>query len=144
MAIKALNLGKTWDFQSKSDPDRGTSNATTWHLQSLDSRVMGKLRDNTTKFLVDPANPEEVAETSVNAENLNFESVQFGCTGWDNFQDPNTGQPIEIKTVARRLGGKSYQIVDPEVLRLVPMSVIGEMGEDIRKANELSEEDAKN
>ncbi len=144
MAIKALNLGKTWDFQSKSDPDRGTEQATTFHLQSLDSRVMGKLRDNTTKFLVDPSNPEDVAETSVNAENLNFESAQFGCTGWDNFQDPVSGVPIAMKTVPRRLGGKSYQIVDPEVLCLVPLSVIGEMGEDIRKANELTEEDAKN
>lgn len=144
MTIKALNLGKTWDFQSKSDPDRGTPEATTFHLQSLDSRVMGKLRDNTTKFLVDPSNPDEVAETTVNAENLNFESVQFGCTGWDNFPHPTTGEMVEAKTVPRRLGGKSYQIIDPEVLCLVPLSVIGEMAEDIRKANELSEEDLKN
>ncbi len=144
MAIKALNLGKSWDFQSKSDPDRGTDQATTFKLHSLDSRVMGKLRDNTTKFLVDPSNPEDVAETTVNAEHLNFETAQFGCEGWTNFQDPVTGESIEIKMVPRRLGGKSYQIVDPEVMRLVPMSVIGEMGEDIRAANELSEEDVKN
>lgn len=144
MAIKALNLGKTWDFQSKFDPDRGTPEATTFHLQSLDSRVMGKLRDNTTKFLVDPSNPDDVAETTVNAEHLNFETVQFGCTGWSNFSHPETGEQVEYKTIGRRLGGKSYQIVDPEVLRMVPMAVIGEMGESIRAANELTEEDAKN
>lgn len=144
MAIKALDLSKTWDFQSKDDPDFGTDDASTFKLQCLDSRIMGKLKDGATKFLADPNRPDEMGETSVNMNDMNFQMVQFGCTGWNNVLDPQGREPLEFKTIGRRLASQSYKVVDPEVLCLIPGDVIAEMAEDIRAKNELSEGEAKN
>jgi len=143
MAIKALSLTNTWKFQDPSDPDFGQENASTFTLCSLDSRVMAKLKDGATKIGIDPTRPDDIAETSINVEDMNFQTVQFGCEDWDNVPDPDTNELLKYDTIARRLGGKSYKIVDPDVLCRIPLSTIRKMAEDIRDKNELSEADAK-
>jgi hypothetical protein len=144
--IKALSLSTSWEFQDKDDPDFGTEEASKFTLRALDSRVMAKLKDGAAKILVDPTRPDDAAETSINMENMNFETVQFGCEGWENVVDPDAGNGalLEYDTVPRRLGGRSYKIVDPDVLCRVPLSTIRKMAEDIRAKNELSDDDAKN
>jgi hypothetical protein len=42
------------------------------------------------------------------------------------------------------MGGNIYTIADPDLVRRLPEVVIGELAEEIRKANELSEVDEKN
>lgn len=145
MAVKALSLSNVWKFQDPDDPDFGTEDASTFHLRTLDSRVMARLKDGAAKVLVDPLRPDDMAETSINMEDMNFQTVQFGCDGWDNVPDPDTnGGLLEFDTTLRRLGGKSYKIVDPDILCRIPLSTIRKMAEDVRAKNELSETDAKN
>ena len=145
MSIKALSLSATWDFQDPADPDFGTPEATTFVLQCLDSRVMAKMKDGAATVRVDPSKPDDIAETSINMEEMNFNTAQFAIQGWENLHDPDkAGVMLEHSTIGRRLGGVSYRIVDPEVLKRVPLSTIRKIAQDVRARNELSEDDEKN
>lgn len=146
MAIKALSLSHTWEFEDPDDPDFGTEEASKFTLRTLDSRVMAKLKDGAAKITVDPAHPEELAETSINMEEMNFQTVQFGCEDWTNVPDPDTKDKglLKCELIPRRMGGKSYMIVDPEILCRIPLSTIRAMADDIRSQNELSEDERKN
>ncbi len=137
MSITGLSLSSTRHFESKYDPDKGTEAATRFTILTLDSRVAGKLRDMSTTMHLDPQRPDDEVETSINMEDVNFQTVQFGVT-WENLLDVD-GNEIEYKTIGRRLGGKSYKIIDPDVLALVPLSVIQELAEEVRKVNEFEE-----
>ncbi len=141
MAIRGLNLGQTWDYQSDKDPDKGTSEATTFVLRTLDSRVMGYLRDGVAKVFVDHNKPDDMAETQINMQEMNFQTGQFGIDSWTNLIDTD-GSPIEFRTVSKRLGGKEYKIVATDVMCRLPIAVISELAEEIRKDNELSDDDA--
>ncbi len=142
MAIIGLSLEATRDYESKFDPARGTPEATKFILGTLDSRVAGKLRDLATTVMVDPNKPDDEVATKINMEDVNFQTVQFGAR-WENLVDTN-GNAIECNTKNRSLGGKSYKVVDPDTLRLIPMAVIRELADEIRKVNELDEDAAKN
>lgn len=145
MAIKALSLSKTWEFQDPDDPDYGTEEATTFVLQCLDSRVMATLKDSAARVHVDPQRPDDVAETSINMEQMNFDTASFAIAGWRNLQDPDKpGVLVDHDTRGRRLAGKSYKIVTPEALSRVPLSTIRKIAEEVRAKNELSEAEAKN
>ncbi len=142
MSITGLSLSSTRHFESKYDPDKGTPGATRFTILTLDSRVAGKLRDMSTTMHLDPQRPDDEVETSINMEDVNFQTVQFGVT-WENLLDEDKNE-IEYKTVGRRLGGKSYKIIDPDVLALVPLSVIQELAEEVRKVNEFEEKQEGN
>ena len=142
MPIVALSLEKTRQYESDHDPDKGTPEATRWTIKTLDSRVMGKLKDLSTTVHVDPSSPEDEVDTTINMEDVNFQTVQFGVE-FENFVDENK-QPIVYKTEGRRLGGKSYQIMDRGVAARIPGNVISELADEVRKSNEASADEAKN
>lgn len=143
MALKALSLSKSRIVESKYDPDKGTPDATKFTLGTLDSRVMGKLQDLVTTVAVDPTRPDDEVNTTINQQEFHFQVCQFGVQNIENLQDEG-GNEIAFKTVGRRLGGHSYKIVDPEVLKLVPQAVIQEMAEAVMEDNQLTEAEAKN
>ncbi len=143
MPIIGLSLSATRIFESPLDPDKGTPEATRFTIATLDSRVAGRLRDLGTTVKIDPNSPDDEVETTINMEDVNFQTVQFGVSGWENFVDKER-KTIEFKTVGRRLGGKSYEVIDPEVLCRVPTAVIRELADEVRKENELSEDGGKN
>lgn len=142
MAIKSLNITTVTPYKSKYDPDRANENATVFLLGTLDSRTSGRIKDLATRFVVDPHAADEEVETSIQAAEVNFQTVQYGLRGWEHFRD-GEGNDIPFKTVSRRHGGASYPIVDPELMKLIPAAVIEELAIEISKANELSEVAAK-
>lgn len=143
MPIVGLNLEATRVYESKYDPDRGSPEATKFHIGTLDSRVSGKLKDMATTVKVDPKRLDDEVDTTINMEDVAFQTVQFGVVGWENLMD-DAGNPIEFKTEGRRLSGKSYKIVHSEVLYLIPGAVIRELADEVGKANNLTEVQEKN
>ena len=143
MAIRGLNLGQTWEYQSDKDPDKGTDEASIFELQTLDSRVMGHLTDGVTKVFVDAKKPDDMAETQINMQAMNFQTCQFGIKSWSNVLDVD-GNQIEFRTTGKRLGGKDYKIVVTEVLCRIPGAVISELADELRKDNDLSDDDVGN
>jgi hypothetical protein len=143
MPIIGITLDAERDFVSKFDTARGTPEEAVFKIGTLDSRIFGMIRDRATTMDVDPTNPEATVATSVNANAVAFETVQYGLRGWRNFND-SQGQPIEFRTVKQSRGGKSYTVVDPELLRRMPQAVLMELAEEIRRENEVSGVEAKN
>lgn len=143
MAIIGLTLNAEEAFQSALDPDKGTEEATTFKLGTIDSRVMGKLRDDATSFAVNPTAPEEEVDVSVGQNQLYYLVCQFGIKLWTKLHDEN-GNEIPFRTQKRNMGGKSYTIVADDGLCRVPQEVIAEIGQKLLNANEVTREEAKN
>jgi hypothetical protein len=149
MTIKTLNLTRQWDYASVYDDARDeegkvTAEATVFTLKQLDSRVVGQLRDSATSFVqADPTRIDSRPVTTINTHEANFKRVQFGCIGWRNMHD-DAGNDIEFKTVKRSIGNSLYDVVDPDVLRLVPGEVIDELAIQIHQGQIVTKDEAKN
>lgn len=143
MALVGLTLSAQTSEQSQYDPAKGTDEATTFKLGTIDSRVMGKLRDDATSFAVNPAAPEDEVDVSVGQNTLYYLACQFGIRDIQNFKD-EAGNDIRFKTQKRNMGGRSYVIVADEVLSRLPQPVIVEMGQKLLDLNDVSQEEAGN
>jgi len=150
MAITGLKLEATTTHVSKYDADfdktgkgKHGPNATEWVCGTLDSRIYGRIRDMGTRFTIDPNSPDDDVETSVQASAVNFETVMFGLRGWTKFND-DAGNDIAFKTIKRNHGGRSYEVVDPSLMRLIPSVVIDELAGIIKSSNEVSDQNEKN
>ncbi len=141
--IVGLTLNSQVAYQSKSDPDYGTEKATTFQLGSLDSRIVGKLRDDATSFAVNPNAPEEEVDVSIGQNELYYLACMFGLKGWTNLVDSD-GNDIRYRTRKRNVAGRTYEVVDDMTLSRIPQGVLVELGREILEANEVSETDVKN
>lgn len=141
--IIGLNLDQTIEFISKHDPDKGKEDGTptVFTLNTLDSRVMGHLRDLSTKMAINPkASADDDVETTIAMNDVNFQVVQFGLGGITPFQDENSND-IPFKTVKRNLRGKSYEIVSEVVVNRLPLKVLAELSDELRKLNNLGDDE---
>jgi hypothetical protein len=143
MPIIGLTLDATKEYVSTLDSAKGTEEATVFVLGTLDSRVFGMLRDKGTTIHVDPNSPNDDVATSINMNEVAFQTVQYGLRGWRNLKD-GKGEDIKFKTVKRNHGGQSYAVADPDVIKRLPQAIISELSEEIRRENELSADEAKN
>lgn len=137
MAVKALSLTAVRPYQSKLDPEFGTDGATTFQIGTLDSRIMGKIKDMAASFTVDPNNPSDEVETSMNRNEVDFELCMYGIRGWKNFIDA-AGNSVPYKSLTRHHSGTKYDVVDPDLLKTLPQAIIAELAAEISKDNEVS------
>ena len=140
MAVKALSLASTRVYELRSDPDRGTPDATRFKLGTLDSRIIGRINDAATTMHVDPTRPDDTVETSINNSERFFQACIYGLKGWENLKD-ESGNDVVFKTVGRRHGGQSYEAVDENLLKRLPFEVIAELANEILSSNTVSLEE---
>lgn len=143
MAIKAINLTRTVRYESDLDPAKGTEDATVFVIGALDARVMGALKDKATEIPMAAFTNAENAMANLNASRTNFDIVVYGLRGLENFLDED-GKPVEYKTVIKNLGGKAYQVIDPEIVNKFEPDLIDELAGRISNFNQLTEEERKN
>lgn len=150
MAIKCLTLSDVRTVECDLDPDKGTENATKFKIGTLDSRIMGKLKDQSTSLGFGAANfsgngvdPDADVDIQVDQNEMYFKACQFGLRGWSNLPD-NDGNDLPFETYTRNVGGRNYPAVKDEILGRVPQAVIANIGAKIIAANEVSEGEAKN
>lgn len=134
MALFALNLASTRDYESGSDPDKGTPGATVFKLGTIDSRVMAMLRDD--------AVTHGAAGTYIASRTQEFRVVQHGLRGVKNFASDKG--PIELTMIDVSVHGTKYAIVDPAVIAQFDPALIEELAAEIRSGNTVSKEEAKN
>ena len=147
MAIKALNVGAVRSYTSKFDvkPKEGEPGyddyvPTRWKLRTLDSRVLGVLKDKSTKITVDPNRPDEEIGTQVNQNAFYFQVVQLGLDEPENWSDEK-GSQIKFETMKLNIAGKSYVVATPEFVGRIPEHVISELAEEIISGNTLTVEE---
>lgn len=141
--IVGLSLDAEFVYESDFDSAKGTPEATKWRLGTLDARQYGKIKDRSTRILVDPSKPDADIETSINKHEVFFLTVQYGLKGWENFCDKD-GVEIPFKTKNLNIAGKSYVVVHDSVMAIIPSTIIEELAGKISESNDLSEEEAKN
>ena len=137
MAIMGLDLEATEDYVFSGDPARGSEDATVWVLGTLDSRILGKIRDMATTMALDPLKPDEISQT-INSREMDFTTVVYGLRGWRNFPDGKGGL-IDFKTEQRTHNGTVYTVADPMVVKRIPPQVMRELAAKIRRDNTLDE-----
>jgi hypothetical protein len=140
MPIFGLDLDATKEFVSRFERE-GEPNPTRWKLRTLDSRIMGRIRDMASTVQIDPLKGD-VAQT-VNIREVDFQTVAYGLAGWENFNEAK-GTKLDYKTIRVTHGGQAYEVVDPEVQRRIPVFIIEELAEAIRQGNLLTEDETKN
>lgn len=141
MSIKGLDLEAKHTHHSKFDAaKKGSPKATVWEYGVLDSRVMGHLKDLATRMHIKPGEDagEEGVETTIDTNEVAFQTVQFGLTGFKNFEAADGGD-ITYKTTKRNLRGKDYTILSASIVEQIPGNVLAELAEVIRKANEVED-----
>lgn len=142
MAIRAVNLHQT---KSVSHPD-DKEDPTVFEIGAVDSRVMGHLRDKSTKvsFTQSDAetNPDAEAGVQVNNHELNFRTVQFGLKGFVNFKDDNGD--IALKTESVTVGSRRYDVMHGDIVSLLPDYVIEWLAAQIGNLNAVGYREGKN
>lgn len=143
MAIKALDLSALHRHVPDSDPDKGTEAETRFELGVLDSKLLGKLKDDVTTFAVNPAAPDDEVDVSVNQNQLHYLVCRHGIKGWSNLKDVK-GDDVPYITRKKNVVGNNYLVVDEAVLSAIPSDVLSELGAKIISLTEVSEEERKN
>lgn len=143
MPITGISLSAERVHESKYDSAKGTPEATKFTLGTLDGRVYGRLKDSATSIHIDPTKAEQDSvTTTINSNDVAFNTVVYGLRGWENFIVD--GKAVPFKTVKRTHGQHSYKVADPELVKLIPNAVLMELSEEIRKDNDLDEVEEKN
>lgn len=139
MGLKAIDLNDQIKYISESDKEEPK---TIWLLGTLDMRIRKQLEDIAIEYEATPGRPESArAKASFNLGKSELEFVAFGLKGFENFNKPD-GKPMHFHTEARVVGGKTYQVVSEDVLKVIP--IISELAKKIKEINTLGEAEIKN
>lgn len=142
MAIKAITLGAVWDFYSRYDTAKKKEDKTKFILGSVDSRVLAILKDKATKITGDPDNANGEVGLAYNTHDFNYNVVQFGLRGIENFPDEE-GNMVAYKTEKRNIGGKSYDIASSELVSRIHGDILSEISAEILEKNILTQSEGK-
>ena len=137
--LKAIDLNDQIKYISPSDIEEPK---TVWLLGTLDMRIRKQLEDIAIEYETTPGRPESAkAKASFNIGKSELEFVAFGLKGFENFNKPD-GKPMYFKTEPRVVGGRTYQVVAEDVIKVIP--IISELAMKIKEINTLGEVETKN
>jgi hypothetical protein len=139
--IKGISLSETEQFICKDDDP---NSPTKWKLGVIDSLIMAEIQDLITLFEPDGSGrPDAPAKTKLCLNVVRAEAVRYGLKGWENFCD-EVGSQIIFRTEKRNIGGKAVDAVADELMRIIPFTIVSQLGDRILQKNRFSEEEAKN
>ena len=72
-----------------------------------------------------------------------IEIVRFGLLGFDNFKDKD-GNDVKFQTQSKDLGQHSYHLIADNIICIIPIDIIIELGGKILEMTKLSEQEIKN
>ncbi len=134
--LKAIDLTTIIDFESDSDPDKGTDKATKFKLGGIPSRIYAQLKDKATRWAQDKENPDSV-KAEFRHNDIARDIVRFGVKGFSNYS-------LNFKTQPEKFGDKEYQAVADDIMDSMDINLIRELSAEIRKLSEFNEAEIKN
>lgn len=148
MAITALDTARVMTHVfSKDDP----ADPTVFHLATLTSRDIARIRDGVTSFEFASTKDKEKGKdeeagstkTSIQKSKLTFEACRRGLVGWENYLGAD-GTPIKFETIQREIDKVQRRVVKPELLDHIPLEVLEELADVILGEAEASGEELGN
>lgn len=138
-----IYTSETKKYVSKYDPDK--ANPTVFLLGTLDPFIDAYIKDKTSRFESSSAHPDEEAVLKLDFSTRNLLQVKFGLRGIENLLDPETKQVLKVDLEKISIDGRNYQVIPDKVLAVIADPVlIGELADEIRKINTLTQEERKN
>ena len=124
--ISGIDTGLSKDYISKYDTEEPK---TVWKLGVLSSYAFAYVGSK----ISDPSQ-------SVNGM---IEIVRIGLLGFSNFKDKD-GNDVEFTTKSKEIGQRSFKIVSDNIINIIPIDIIIELGGEILKITNLTEQEIKN
>jgi len=136
VAFKGINIYETKDYISPNDPDKDSP--TVFKLGAIDTIMDAQIKDVTATY------DRMANEYQIKSGRRIILTVKMGLKGMENFLDPRTNQPVKFDTVSMSFGGKNYQVVTDEILKMFTPELMFELSNEITRNLEFSEEERKN
>lgn len=140
MAWKTLTLDQRVLYVSKNDPERET-NPTKFFLRPLSLRTRGTIRDENMQFEATGRKTARMVGT-MRVMRAALATVRYGLAGWENMRDEKD-QPVAFETEKQMINGRPVECIDPDLLDLLPASLVEELADEINKMSELRPEERK-
>lgn len=113
-----INPNQTVDYKLKND---NSDNPTIWKLGVLSSDIFARITE----------------ESQTNKIGTIYKILQISIKGWENSNRP-------FETVRDKIFGEEYDVVSMDLLKQIPIDVIGELSTKVMEINQLSGEERKN
>lgn len=110
--------------------------ATVWLIGTLNSIVMSMLADDLASFGAEGAMVIRNADNDVLA-------ARIGLKGWENFTD-DAGNPVPFETETLVFRGHKVEALTSELAELIPIPVLRQIGQEVKRLNSLDSVQVKN
>ena len=159
MPITCLNTQATKEYVSHFDPlyrkdDAPDPKATVFSLRALDSYMEANIQSMSVSYKttvpagvdISTLTPDErnaLTKRSTDIPGMCLEGVRLCLKGWKNFKD-QAGNDIPFKTVQENIKGRVYDVIDPDLMKLIPQHIIQELYLQINMLSVFSGQEIKN
>jgi len=140
--LTGIDINSTRQHISKLDQDK--DNPTVFHVGLLDPVLRAEVDDESSSYEMSSTNPNDKAKVRLNWNKRQIMAIKFGLKGMDNFLDPQTRKPMELKFETIHYAGKMRDVVPDRIIAMFPNELRTELSEVILNESRLSEDDQKN
>lgn len=140
--LTGIDINATRKYVSKLDPDK--DNPTTFHIGVLDPVLRAEIDDDSSSYEMSSTNPNDKAKVRLNWNKRQITAIKYGLKGLENFLDPQTKKPIELKFETIRYAGKMRDAVPDRIIAMFPSELRQELSEVILDESKLSGDERKN
>jgi len=140
--LTGIDINSTRQHISKLDPDK--DNPTVFHIGLLDPVLRAEVDDESSSYEMSSTNPNDKAKVRLNWNKRQIMAIKFGLKKMDNFLDPQTRKPMELKFETIHYAGKMRDVVPDRIIAMFPNELRTELSEVILNESRLSEGEQKN
>ena len=140
--LTGSDINSTRQHISKLDQD--IDNPTVFHIGLLDPVLRAEVDDESSSYEMSSTNPNDKAKVRLNWNKRQIMAIKFGLKGMDNFLDPQTRKPMELKFETIHYAGKMRDVVPDRIIAMFPNELRTELSEVILNESRLSEGEQKN
>lgn len=135
--IDSWDKSKAKNKDARPEPKyQHAEGATVWLLGTMSSVVMSILADDVASF------GEEGAMVLRSSDN-DLLAARLGLRGWENYTDDD-GNQIAFETESVVLRGRRFDVVTEELISGIPIPVLRQIGQQVKKSNSVDAVMAKN
>lgn len=140
--LTGIDINATRKYVSKLDPDQ--NNPTVFHIGVLDPVLRAEVDDESSSYEMSSSNPNDKARVRLNWNRRQITAIKFGLRGMDNFLDPQTNKPVEIRFDTINYAGKMRSALPDSIIAMFPSELRTELAEVILNESKLSGDERKN
>jgi hypothetical protein len=140
--LTGIDINATRKYVSRLDPDKDSP--TVFHIGLLDPALRAEVDDESSTYEMSSSNPNDKAKVRLNWNKRQITAIKFGLKGMDNFLDPQTNKPVELKFDTIHYAGRMRNVVPERVIAMFPNELRQELAEAILNESRLTETEEKN